>query len=104
MIPSRGQRLLDGLAMWREKAKKAVADYALHMAVTWYDEKTDGELEACVREHGIPSFKTFMAYKGAIGIDDRELFKVMAKAKELGALVTAPVSYTHLTMPTSDRG
>lgn len=89
VIPSHGQRLLDGLAQWREKAKKAVADYAFHMAVSWYDDKTDGELEACVREHGIPSFKTFMAYKGAIGIDDRELFKVMAKAKELGALVTA---------------
>ncbi len=88
VIPARGVRLLDGLRDWQAKAKKAVADYAFHMAVTWYDEKTDDELRACVKDHGITSFKTFMAYKGAIGIDDTELFRVMAIAKELGALVT----------------
>lgn len=88
VIPNRNQPLLDGLAQWREKAKKAVADYAFHMAVTWYGDKTQSEMEACVREHGIPSFKTFMAYKGAIGVDDTELIHVMETAKELGALVT----------------
>src|SRR5262249_24450898 len=34
-------------------------------------------------------FKTFMAYKGAIGVDDTELISVMETAKSLGALVTA---------------
>ncbi|UQA60235.1 dihydropyrimidinase [Polyangium aurulentum] len=89
VIPGRGQDLLDGLAMWKEKAKKAVADYAFHMAVTWWGDKTAREMEHCVREEGIPSFKTFMAYRGAIGVDDVELIQVMEKAKELGALVTA---------------
>ena len=89
VIPSRGQDLLDGLAMWKEKAKKAVADYAFHMAVTWWGDKTATEMAHCVREEGIPSFKTFMAYRGAIGVDDVELIQVMEKAKELGALVTA---------------
>jgi dihydropyrimidinase len=89
VIPSRGQHLLDGLAMWKEKAKKAVADYAFHMAVTWWGDRTAAEMEQCVREEGIPSFKIFMAYRGAIGVDDVELINVMQKAKELGALVTA---------------
>jgi dihydropyrimidinase len=88
VIPARGQHLLDGLAMWREKARKAVADYAFHMAVTWFSDRTLSELEACVREHGIPSFKTFMAYRGAIGIEDPELIEVMETASRLGALVT----------------
>ncbi|WP_437671647.1 dihydropyrimidinase [Sorangium sp. So ce131] len=88
VIPSRGQLLLDGLAMWQEKAKKAVADYAFHMAVTWFGDETLSEMAVCAREHGIPSFKTFMAYRGAIGVDDPELIQVMEAAKGLGALVT----------------
>lgn len=88
VIPARGQHLLDGLTMWREKAKKSVADYAFHMAVTWFSDRTLSEMEACVREHGIPSFKTFMAYRGAIGIEDPELIQVMDQAHRLGGMVT----------------
>ena len=89
VIPPHGQPLLDGLAEWHEKAEKAVADYAFHMAVTWWGDDTAAEMAACVRDHGIPSFKTFMAYKGAIGIEDDELLRVMQTAQGLGALVTA---------------
>ncbi|MFH0777119.1 MAG: dihydropyrimidinase [Candidatus Eisenbacteria bacterium] len=85
-IPGRGQPLLDGLSVWLEKARKAVADYALHMAVTWYGEKTKEEIATCVREAGIDSFKSFMAYKGAIGVDDDELFKIMSATREAGGL------------------
>nr|QDA77032.1 dihydropyrimidinase [Jahnella sp. MSr9139] len=88
VIPARGQDLLDGLSMWKEKAKKSVADYAFHMAVTWFGDRTLSELETCAREHGISSFKTFMAYRGAIGIEDPELIQVMDQANRLGALVT----------------
>ncbi|EYF01162.1 dihydropyrimidinase [Chondromyces apiculatus] len=88
VIPARGQHLLDGYAMWMEKAKKSVADYAFHMAVTWFSDRTISEMETCVREHGITSFKTFMAYRGAIGIEDPELIQVMDKSAAMGSLVT----------------
>ena len=89
VIPSRNQPLLDGLKQWQEKAKKSVADYAFHMAVTWFGDNTAKEMEHCVRNEGITSFKTFMAYRGAIGVDDTEMIRVMETAKELNALVTA---------------
>ena len=89
VIPSRNQPLLDGLKSWQEKAKKSVADYAFHMAVTWFGDNTAKEMEHCVRKEGITSFKTFMAYRGAIGVDDTEMIKVMETAKNLNALVTA---------------
>jgi dihydropyrimidinase len=88
VIPARNQGLLEALALWNEKAKKAVADYGFHMAITWFGDPIPGEMRACVQEKGIPSFKTFMAYKGAIGIDDGELLSVMQTARDLGALVT----------------
>jgi dihydropyrimidinase len=89
VIPARNQSLLEGLAIWNEKAKKAVADYAFHMAVTWFGDRTREEMRVCLEEKGIPSFKIFMAYKGAIGIDDSELISVLQTAREFGGLVTA---------------
>src|SRR5437867_78163 len=88
VIPARGQSLLEALKQWRERARKAVVDYSFHMAVTGWGEKTADEMRAVVREHGITSFKVFMAYKGAIMVDDGELYQVMKHAAKLGAIVT----------------
>ncbi|HEY6867454.1 MAG TPA: dihydropyrimidinase [Candidatus Eisenbacteria bacterium] len=87
-IPARGQSLLEGLQIWRERAKKAVADYTFHMAITGWTDRTAEEMRAVVQEHGITSFKVFMAYKGAIMVDDGELYQIMKQAARLGAVVT----------------
>src|SRR6266487_30523 len=87
-IPVRGESLLKGLETWRERAKKAVADYTFHMAITGWGEKTADEMKQVVEHHGITSFKVFMAYKGAIMVDDGELYQVMKTAAKLGAVVT----------------
>jgi len=88
VIPARGQSLLEALKTWRERAKKAVADYTFHMAVTGWGDRTADEMRAVVEEHGITSFKVFMAYKNAIMVDDGELYQVMKQAARLGAVVT----------------
>jgi dihydropyrimidinase len=87
-IPSRGESLLDGLKAWREKSKKAVADYSYHMAITGWSDRTADEMKQVVEQHGITSFKVFMAYKGALMLDDGELYQVMKQAARLGAVVT----------------
>ncbi len=38
---------------------------------------------------GISSFKIFLAYKGAFGVDDTELYRTLVLAKKLGVIVTA---------------
>jgi dihydropyrimidinase len=88
VIPNRGQSLLEALQSWREKAKKAVADYTFHMAVTSWGDKTADEMRQVVEREGITSFKVFMAYKGALMVDDGELYQVMQQAAKLGAVVT----------------
>jgi dihydropyrimidinase len=103
VIPARNQSLIDGLKMWEEKARKSVSDYAFHMAVTWYGDKTAKEMEYCVREVGISSFKTFMAYRGAIGVDDTEMIKVMETAKSLKALVTAHCENGEMVLALQDK-
>ncbi|HEY9898826.1 MAG TPA: dihydropyrimidinase [Pantanalinema sp.] len=88
VMPEKGQPLMDALSVWHAKARgRAVSDYAFHMAVTHYSDAVGRELPRVV-EAGVTSFKTFMAYKGSIGIDDAGLFQVMRKTRDLGALVT----------------
>jgi dihydropyrimidinase len=58
------------------------------MAITGWGENTANEMRSVVRDHGITSFKVFMAYKGAIMVDDHALYQVMKVAAETGAVVT----------------
>jgi dihydropyrimidinase len=64
-----------------------VIDMGYHMAVT--DLKEGGTLEdlAALPDEGITSYKLFMAYKGALMVDDETLFKTMEVAAKTGALV-----------------
>ena len=89
IIPNRNQSLIEARDFWMNNAKKAVADYGFHMAVTWYGEQVERDMRRVYSEDGISSFKVFMAYTGAIGVDDDEMIGVIDTAASLGALVTA---------------
>ena len=79
----------DGFRTWQEQSEgKSACDYAFHMGVTKFDKTTADQLRAIVKE-GIASFKVFLAYKGAFGIDDSELYQTLKLAKELGVITTA---------------
>lgn len=86
---TQGKSLKEGLGAWHEKARgKAIGDYAFHVVVTDFNEKVRGEIRDLVEKEGVTSFKTFMAYKGALMIDDRQMIGLMNEAKKWGALVT----------------
>ena len=87
--PSRQEDPLDGFNLWMSKAEDISAcDYTFHMAVSRFDPSAEEQLRQIVKR-GIASFKIFLAYKGAFGIDDNELFNTLRLAKELGVIVTA---------------
>jgi len=88
VIPAPQQDILEAYQQWREWAEKSVADYSFHVAITWWDESVHAAMETLVRDHGINSFKHFMAYKGAIMADDEILVNSFTRAVELGAIVT----------------
>ena len=83
-----GQSLPDAIAEWHKRSAKAVTDYTYHMAITNFGPNTAAEMREVVEKHGITSFKVFMAYKGAIMVDDGQLYQVMKEAAKLGAVVT----------------
>jgi dihydropyrimidinase len=88
IIQPRGSSFADANAESRSKANgKQVIDMGYHMAVT--DLENGGTLEelASLPDEGITSYKLFMAYKGALMVDDETLFRTMEVASETGALV-----------------
>ncbi|MCO4792418.1 MAG: dihydropyrimidinase [Bacteriovoracaceae bacterium] len=87
-IQTQGNSLSDCINHWHEKAgNKAVGDYAFHCAVTDFNEKTAKEIPGII-EGGITSFKTFMAYKGALMIDDKMMLGLIKDVRKHGGLVT----------------
>src|SRR5881392_3757628 len=88
IIQPQGSSFADALEEWRAKANgKQAIDMGYHMAVT--DLKEGGTLEelAGLPDQGVTSYKLFMAYKGALMVDDETLFRTMEVAAETGALV-----------------
>ncbi len=88
--PSRAEEPLEALRLWMGKAEGLSAcDYSFHMGVTRFDDAVEAQLRKIVATEGITSFKVFLAYKGAFGIDDTELYHTLKLAAELGVVVTA---------------
>src|SRR6058998_523065 len=88
VIQPKGTSFAAALVEWRAKAEgKQVIDMGYHMAVT--DLREGGSLEelAGLPAQGVTSYKLFMAYKGALMVDDETLFRTMEVAAETGALV-----------------
>ncbi|UCI34151.1 dihydropyrimidinase [Mesorhizobium sp. B4-1-4] len=84
-LPAPQQSLLEALQMWDNKTSKASCDYSFHMAITWWGKQVFDEM-ATVVDKGITSFKHFMAYKGALMVDDDEMYASFQRCADLGAL------------------
>lgn len=84
-LPSPGQSLLEARDMWSNKSTRAMCDYSFHMAITWWDKQVFDEMAQIV-DGGITSFKHFLAYKGALMVDDDELYSSFQRCAALGAL------------------
>ena len=89
ILQTQGDTLHNALKTWQNKSQgKAVGDYSYHMAVTDFNENVAKEVIELIEKEGITSFKTFMAYKGALMIDDGQMVQLMKVVKKHGGLVT----------------
>jgi len=102
--PSRSDDPREAIRLWKSKAAGiSSCDYTFHMGVTRFDDGTADALRAIVSEEGITSFKVFLAYKGAFGIEDAELYQTLSLAKELGVVVTAHCENADLVAETQKK-
>jgi dihydropyrimidinase len=88
ILQKQGNSLHSALEEWKGRSdNNCVGDYSFHMAVTDFNDNTKKEIKDFIEKEGITSFKTFMAYKGALMIDDRQMIGLMEEVKKYGGLI-----------------
>ncbi|MBS1626265.1 MAG: dihydropyrimidinase [Bacteroidetes bacterium] len=88
ILQKQGNSLQSALQEWKNRSdNNCYGDYSFHMAVTDFNDSTKKEIKHFIEEEGITSFKTFMAYKGALMIDDRQMIGLMEEVKKHGGLI-----------------
>ncbi len=71
---------------WSERAsRQASIDYGFHMCITDWSEEIFNEMETVVGL-GVNTFKHFMCYKGALMVNDDQMFASFQRCAALGAL------------------
>jgi dihydropyrimidinase len=89
ICPGRAENPMDAFESWMEKAAgKSACDFSFHMGVTRFDANAERQFREIVKR-GVSSFKVFLAYKGALGVTDEELYKTLNLGRELGVITTA---------------
>jgi len=87
--PDRNQEPMAGFELWLDKARGHCAcDFTFHMTVSRYDDAAEKQLVEIVKR-GVGSFKIYLAYNDAFGLNDQELYRTLRLAKRLGVITTA---------------
>ena len=85
-LPGEDGSIKNAIQEWhRKSAPQICSDIGYHMAITGWSEQVFTEMKDAV-DAGVNSFKHFMAYKGALMVEDDEMFASFSRCKELGAL------------------
>jgi len=88
VTPNRGQSYIEALKERKKIADGCHCDFSFHVSPTWWGPNSEREIEQCIKEEGISSFKIYMAYKDVIGLEDDQILKVMKAVKKYGGMVT----------------
>ncbi len=96
VVQQRGQALTEALEIWHQKAGgQAAIDYGFHMIIQDLPDSRLPEMDEMVRQ-GVTSFKMFMAYRGAVMVDDDTIFKAMVRAADNGAMICLHAEHGHM--------
>lgn len=88
ITPNRGESMIEAVEKRLAEAEKSVCDYSFHLSPVEWTKETANEIEYCYKKYGITSFKTYLAYKNAVGIDEEILEKVMREVAKFNGIVT----------------
>ncbi|MFF0903517.1 UNVERIFIED_CONTAM: dihydropyrimidinase [Kocuria sp. CPCC 205316] len=85
-VQKRGERVMDGLGAWHEKAAgECAVDYGFHQIIGDVDADSLQAMRGLLDE-GVSSFKLFMAYPGVFYSDDAQIYRAMRLSAETGLL------------------
>lgn len=87
VTPYRGQSMCDALDERILEAKKSLTNYSFHISPVEWRNSTESEIAECLKR-GFNSFKVYLAYKNAVGLNDDEFENVLKTVAKEGGLVT----------------
>ncbi len=87
VTPDRGESIHHALEKRMREAENSMTDYAFHVSPVEWRNSTAEEINECIRM-GVTSFKVYMAYKKTIGLNNKDLLKVMRAVGGAGGIVT----------------
>src|SRR5467141_3873169 len=103
ICPARSEEPMAAFELWLGKAQgNSACDFTFHMGVTRYDDGAEKQFSEIVKR-GISSFKIFLAYKGALGVTDEELYKTLRLATKSGVITTAHCENADLVLEMQKR-
>ncbi len=86
VLPGADGSLIKAVEDWDRKSTPQICvDIGYHVAITGWNETIWREMDEVVKR-GVNTFKHFMAYKGALMVEDDEMFASFRRCAELGAL------------------
>jgi dihydropyrimidinase len=86
-VQTKGTSLRTAFDTWMGKAdRKAAIDYAFHCVITDLGDAQFEEMGGLIRD-GVSSFKLFMAYPGALMVDDATIFRAMQQTAKFGGMI-----------------
>ncbi len=85
-LPGADGSLVNAVNEWHRKSTPQIcSDIGYHMAITGWSEGIFNDMAEVVKM-GVNSFKHFMAYKGALMVEDDEMFASFKRCAAIGAL------------------
>ncbi|MBN2662652.1 MAG: dihydropyrimidinase [Bacteroidales bacterium] len=89
VTPEKGQSLIEAYKNRINETSGIQTNVKFHVSPIEWTDTTGFEMKELVENYGVNSFKIYLAYKNSIGLNDKDIIKVMQTAKDLGAIVTA---------------
>jgi dihydropyrimidinase len=91
-----GQGAIETIEGWHRRAQgKAAIDYGFHCIVADPTDAVIAELTS-LPDLGVTSYKVFLAYKGMSMVDDAQFIRILAEARDAGAMVMVHAEHGEL--------
>lgn len=87
VTPARGESLIEALENRIDETIRSLIPVKLHVGITWWSPDVAAEVQKCIEEYDIKSFKVYLAYRNTIGLSYEELKDVMRCIKYHDAIV-----------------
>ena len=83
ICPGPDEEPRDAFNTWKGLARASSnCDFTFHLSVVRFDALAKEQIRELVAEEGVASFKIFLAYKGALDINDQHLMELLQLARD----------------------